>query len=443
MSFLKYSDYKNTDVDWIGSIPSHWGLNKFRHLFAESSEKIESFTVGPMLSVSGYRGVEVKNYEDENQKRSDEDLVGYRIVRIGQLVVNTMWLNYAGLGVSNFEGHVSPAYRSYSIDKGLHKPFVHHLMRSSFYVLGYTKFLTGVRPNSLQMGRDDLMSFPIIVPPFNEQICIAKFLDFETKKIDALIFEQENLINLLKEKYQTTISKFVMMGADVNVKFKKSGFSWIGDMPEHWTLMPLKKLCSLLKDGTHLPPVRVAEGIPLLSVRNLQESSFGLLDDDSCISEESYLDLCRSFVPQVNDVLLAIVGGTIGKTALVPENLGRFHIQRSLAIFRCNEKIHPKWLWRIFQSRGFQSLLWEHVGFSAQPGIYLGSLSNFKIPVPPKHEQLSALDTYEPVLFEIESLIEESITAVKLLNERRSALISAAVTGQIDVGNFLCELEAV
>src|SRR5690606_125287 len=111
-------------------------------------------------------------------------------------------------------------------------------------------------------------------------------------------------------------------------------------------------------------------------------------DDDSEISSEDYLALCRAFVPMAGDVLLAIVGATLGKTAIIREGLGEFHIQRSLAIFRSHYgKVSPDWLNLVFQSAGFQSLLWEYAGFSAQPGIYLGTLSAFSIPLPSLDEQ--------------------------------------------------------
>src|SRR5690554_7432670 len=116
MSFPTYFQYKNSNVQWLGEVPAHWDINKFRYVFRESNEKIENEVVGEMLSVSGYRGIEIKIYDDDNKRRTEEELQGYRIVRPGQLVVNTMWLNYAGLGVSNYEGHVSPAYRSYWIN---------------------------------------------------------------------------------------------------------------------------------------------------------------------------------------------------------------------------------------------------------------------------------------------------------------------------------------
>jgi len=214
-------------------------------------------------------------------------------------------------------------------------------------------------------------------------------------------------------------------------------------VPGHWGVVPLKYLCSLLRDGTHLPPSRVDEGIPLLSVRNIQDDSFDLRDDDSCISESDYLELCRSFVPLEGDVLLAIVGATMGKVAAVPKDLGRFHIQRSLAIFRSlPELLDTEWLLRVFGSSQFQALLWRHVGYSAQPGIYLGVLKDVRVPLPPRTEQGKILATLNQQLQDFNKLLAPAFKAVTLLQERRSALISAAVTGQIDVRGLVPEASA-
>jgi len=151
------------------------------------------------------------------------------------------------------------------------------------------------------------------------------------------------------------------------------------------------------------------------------------------ISEESYAELCRSFVPQPNDVLLAIVGATLGKTALVPDGLGDFHIQRSLAIFRPAGELTAAWLHLVFQSNGFQSLLWESVGFSAQPGIYLGTLAEVRVAVPPPRIQAEIVRVVTHGIRALDDLVAEAETGVTLLQERRTALISAAVTGKIDV----------
>jgi len=214
---------------------------------------------------------------------------------------------------------------------------------------------------------------------------------------------------------------------------RDSGVEWLGEVPEHWDVVPLKHQCCLLKDGTHLPPSRVDSGVPLLSVRNIVNGKFIFRDDDSNISEEEYQKLCKPFKPLKGDVLLAIVGATLGKVAIV-EEMSQFHIQRSLAIFRVNaESMTCETLANMFSSSNFQNLLWENVGFSAQPGIYLGTLENFCLPVPPLEEQIIINKYCSRKTNRLDILISKAENSIELIKERRTALISAAVTGKIDV----------
>ena len=233
----------------------------------------------------------------------------------------------------------------------------------------------------------------VALPPILEQRDIAAFLDLETAKIDALVAEQRRLIDLLREKRQAVISHAVTKGLNPKAQLKPSGIDWLGDVQEGWATIQLRYLCNLLKDGTHLPPPRVEEGVPLLSVRNLQNGKFTTLDDDSLISEADFQGLCRAFVPEKGDVLLAVVGATLGKSAIVDETLPRFHIQRSLAIFRPTSSVSAEWLNLVFQSKNFQQLLWSKVGFSAQPGIYLGVLSEIRFPKIAIQEQREIVTT--------------------------------------------------
>jgi type I restriction enzyme S subunit len=283
----------------------------------------------------------------------------------------------------------------------------------------------------------------LVIPPPEEQRAILDFLHRETDKIDALVTEQQRLIELLKEKLQTVISRGVIKGLTPDAPMTPSGVEWLGDVPTCWKVMPLKWACSLIKDGTHLPPSRVDNGVPLLSVRNIVDGEFVLRDDDSLISRESYDDLCHSFEPRATDVLLAIVGATLGKTAVIPEGFGSFQIQRSLAVFRPSPSVLiSKFLHLLFRSRPFQSFLWEQVGFSAQPGIYLGTLQDVRIPVPSVGEQSTIAGHLEQTTREFDGLIIEAKRAIALLQERRTALISAAVTGKIDVRGLVDAAEA-
>lgn len=443
MSFPPHTSYKPSGYDWLGNIPSDWRIQKFRHLFSESSEKIESEVFGEMLSVSGYRGIERKEYDDENRRRKDEDLIGYRIVRRGQLVVNTMWLNYAGLGFSDLDGHVSPAYRAYWPRTEESSKYLHYLLRSEFYVKGYTRLLTGVRPNSLQMSRDNMMSFPVILPNRPEQVAIASFLDRETAKIDALITEQQRLIELLQEKRQAVISHAVTKGLNPNAPMKDSGVEWLGEVPEHWEVAQIRRYIQKDRKITY-GIVQPGEPDPngRFMVRG-QDYSNGWVSPDlifrvSPMVEEPY---SRSrLLP--NDLVMTIVGAGIGNTAKVPDWLDGANLTQTT----CRLAVDPGLMNADFMRLVLESHLGrQSVGFyakgAAQPGLNLEHVKMFMVTCPPLEEQTEIVGRLEKDVGGLEGLKKESMAAAALLLERRSALISAAVTGQIDVRGLVKEEE--
>ena len=432
MSFSRYPKYKPSDVEWLGELPIRWEVLKFRHLFRESHEKIDTDVVGPMLSVSGYRGIEVKKYDDENRRRLDDDLVGYRIVRVGQLVVNTMWLNYAGIGVSEFEGHVSPAYRSYSIAPNLNRRFVHHLLRSSLYVQGYTRLLTGIRPNSLQMSRDDLMEFPVLHPPFDDQTAIADFLDRETAKIDGLIAEQFRLIELLKEKRQAVISHAVTRGLNPHAALRPSGIDWLGDVPENWEVGPLKRYWSVT-DCKHITAEFIEYGIPLVSIREVQ-SRWVMLETAKCTTNHFYEMLIEGGRQPFPGDLIFSRNATVGEVAQVPVKSPLFAMGQDVCLLR---KLSPS-----CSSDYFQYLIRSSIIIRQLDNAMIGStfkrinveeIRALAVPSPPPVEQAEIAAYLEDETDRIETLITEAQRVIALLQERRLALISAAVTGQIDV----------
>jgi type I restriction enzyme S subunit len=440
MSFPCYEEYQDSSFDWLGEIPKKWSLGKFRHLFSESSEKIESEVYGEMLSVSGYRGIEIKEYSDENQKRTDENLIGYRIVHAEQLVVNTMWLNYAGLGISQLEGHVSPAYRSYWVDPSLHTRYVHHLMRSSLYVLGYTKYLTGVRPNSLPMGREDLMSVPIVIPSYLEQKIIADFLDKETKKIDTLIAEQEKLIELLKEKRQGIILNSVTKGLNANVSLKDSGVQWIGKVPEHWKIDRLKISVSSCKNGIWGDdPQGDNNDIPCVRVADFDRRKLRVVLDEPTIRNVTEKERLTRILHK-GDLLLEKSGGgenqPVGTVVLYEEDQPAV-CSNFVAKVVVNNNINSSYMryvhFAIYSLRITTKSINQTSGIQ---NLDQDKYFNEKAPFPPKSEQDLISGFLDEETSRFDNLTSEAELVIELLKERRSALISAAVTGQIDVRNY-------
>jgi type I restriction enzyme S subunit len=434
VSFPAYPAYRDSGIDWLGEVPADWRIQKFRFTFRESSEKIESEVVGPMLSVSGYRGIEVKEYGDENQRRAEEDLIGYRIVRPGQLVVNTMWLNYAGLGVSSHEGHVSPAYRAYWFaDQNAEPRFTHYLLRSSIYVQGYTQLLTGIRPNSLQMSRADLMDFPVLLPPVSVQTVIAAFLDRETAKIDELIEEQRRLIALLKEKRQVVICHAVTKGLDPHALMKGSGIEWLGEVPAHWDIKPLKQLAArdtsitygIVQAGPDIP-----DGVPYIRTSDMSGDQLPV-EGYMRTSPEIDQAYARSRV-SAGDLVIAI-RATVGKPLIVPLFLEGANLTQGTAKFSPSVNISARFAQLVLGSVGASSEFDRISKGATFKEITLEMLRNFRVPVPPLDEQEVLTSTIDSQLRTFRELIDAAEESERLLTERRAALISAAVTGKIDV----------
>lgn len=428
MSAPGYDNYRESGIEWLGQVPSHWTIEKFRHRFRESSEKIETDVVGPMLSVSGYRGIEIKEYDDENRRRRDDELVGYRIVRPGQLVVNTMWLNYAGLGVSAHEGHVSPAYRSYWIRPGLEGRYAHHLMRSSIYVQGYTRLLTGIRPNSLQMSRDDLMEFPVVVPPLAEQAAIAAFLDRETGKIDALVEAQTRLIELLKEKRQAVISHAVTKGLDPAAPMKNSGIEWLDQVPAHWEVKPIKAVASynddILTEAT--PPDHEIAYVEISDV----QAGVGIAGSTAYAFSDAPSRARRRV--QCGDIIVSTVRTYLRAIAAVTAPADNMIVSTGFAVIR-PRAINSRFIgYALLAEHTINEIIARSVGIS-YPAINASDLVRIPVSVPPLAEQVAIATFLDRATAKIDALLNAAEEAIALLQERRAALIAAAVTGKIDV----------
>jgi type I restriction enzyme S subunit len=434
--YKAYPAYRDTETKWLGVIPSNWNLFDGKRLF---SSRRESAREGDeQLAASQKYGVVPQSLMMEmNDAKVMLALKGtssFRHVGKNDFVISLRSFE-GGIEHSSYVGCVSPAYTVLQAEKSVAPAYFKYLLKSGPYIAALQASTDSLRDGkSISYEQFGAISLPYPMP--EEQAAIAAFLDYETAKIDALIEKQQRLIELLKEKRQAVISHAVTKGLNPNAPMKDSGVEWLGEVPSHWTVVPLKHLCVLLKDGTHLPPPRVDEGVPLLSVRNIVNGQFVLREDDSLISHPAFETLCKSFTPIVGDVLLAIVGATLGKVAIV-KDMPPFHIQRSLAVFRTKaDFLTCEFLANVFSSIGFQSLLWENAGFSAQPGIYLGTLANFKMPIPPKDEQFE-IDAYcNAKASKMNGLISKAESVISLMHERRTALISAAVTGKIDVRDW-------
>ena len=436
--FKPYPETKDSGIEWLGQIPTHWEARRLKLLatindeaLGEETDPEHEIAYVDIGNVDATRGI----LEKESYSFVDAPSRARRIVRDGDVIVSTVRTYLRAIApITDPEPNlvVSTGFAVIRPRSGLGTGYASYVLRAPYFVDRVVAESVGVSYpaiNAWQLG-----TFEVAVPDVDEQQTIADFLDRETAKIDALVEKKERLIELLQEKRTALITHAVTKGLDPDVPMRDSGIEWLGQIPAHWEHTAIRYACSLVRDGTHQPPSRVVEGYRLLSVRNIIDGAFAFRDDDSRISEEDFQALQRSFAVHQRDVLLAIVGATLGKTAIVGALPEPFAIQRSLAVLRTRDQILcVSYLRYVVASSRFQQLLWANAGYSAQPGLYLNTLGAFRVPLPETEEQQVIVGFLDRETAKIDALIAKVREAIERLKEYRTALISAAVTGKIDV----------
>ncbi|MCK2179320.1 restriction endonuclease subunit S [Hafnia paralvei] len=279
-------------------------------------------------------------------------------------------------------------------------------------------------------------------PKDNECNQIAAFLDHETAKIDNLIEKQQQLIKLLKEKRQAVISHAVTKGLNPDVPMKDSGVEWLGEVPEHWVPSRLKYHTRQIVDGAHFTPTYTEIGIPFLRVTDIQDESINF-DNIKFIPEHEHKELIKRCKPESGDLLLS-KNGTIGVPKLINWNW-EFSIFVSLCLIKFKETLTPEYSEYFFKSHEIKEQISGLVKQSTVINLHLDKIQNFWFCIPSLEEQWKIVNFLNEQTKTLDGLVESAEVAIQLMQERRTALISAAVTGKIDVRDWVapnaCEAE--
>jgi|APSaa5957512576_1039674.scaffolds.fasta_scaffold00709_6 type I restriction enzyme, S subunit len=433
-----YPQYKDSSVDWIGKIPKEWGVTKFKGVYSVSNERVRDYkNVTQLLSVSGYRGIEKKDVSSMDGQMPSEDIGAYRIVRPGQLVVNTMWLNYTGLGVSKFTGYVSPAYRSYNVSEKMDPSFVHYLMRSIPYVQKYSSLLYGIRPNSLQVKPNDFESIEIFVPKKNEQKKIADFLDDKTATIDNIIEKKKQQTELLKEKRAAVINHAVTKGLDPKAKLVDSGFQWLGNIPTNWNVDKVAHHTLVNSGGVWGEEDLLEDGVTVLrSTEITQNGEWNLADPITRKLSASEYKKAKLFE---YDLLITKSSGSadhLGKTAIVTKEIEMMGCAYSNFMQRI--KLDNSFLPRFFfylinNSIGRDQINYWGSTTSGLVNLNASLIGRFVFPIPPIEEQKEIVAYLDKKISIFDTAISNVERSIDLINEFKSSLISHAVTGKIKI----------
>ncbi len=428
----KYASYTKTDINWIEEFPSHWKLVPCRSIVEHIVEKNENAKIQNYLSLMANIGV--IRYEDKGDvgNKKPEDLSKCKIVRKGQLVINSMNYSIGSYGMSPYDGVCSSVYIVLEAKKDvLLNRYGLRVFENSAFQKHLATFGNGILAHRAAIGWDDIKGAYIPLAPMDEQENILKFLDYETAQIDTLIDKQQTLITLLKEKRQAVISHAVTKGLNPDAPMKDSGVEWLGEVPEHWGVIQAKYIADITR-GAILRPVDAPEYFD----EDGEWAYLNISDATKCDKYlyESKLRLSplgsRKSARVYPNNLIITASATIGKAFI---NKVKVCIHDGFIPF-CNIKVDINYLYHYVSN----PYLYAAMGKSnTQKNIYLDEVKNMVVTVPPRVEQESIVEHIEKNQNKYSKLIDEAEKAIQLMQERRTALISAAVTGKIDVRGWV------
>lgn len=440
MKWPAHCETRESHTAWLGAIPKHWGLSPIKHQVrflsgGTPSKDRADFWDGDIPWVSS-KDMKAEVLEDSEDHISDAALKA----RSADLIPpNTVLTVVRGMILA----HTLPVAitaRPVTFNQDL-KALVPKRSFTSEYTAwllrGLSKEILGrvdeAAHGTKALRMNDWLKMLVPVPPRAEQDAIAAFLRTETAKLDTLIAKQERLIDLLQENRQAVISHAITKGLNPKASLKNSAAEWLGKVPSHWKIMPLMHLTAPRRPimyGIVLPGPNVATGIPIVKGGDVRPHRLKL-------------DLLNRTTPEIeapyararllpNDVVYAIRGG-IGDAELVPEELEGANITQDVARVSPALDIQPKWLLYALKSSPIFGQLEQGAVGATIRGINIFSLKRARIPVPPSIERLQIAEYLDQMTRELDLMVNKSRHSIDLMREHRSALISAAVTGKIDV----------
>jgi type I restriction enzyme S subunit len=433
MSFSRYPKYKDSGVKLLGQVPEQWQSKRFKRIFRERDERSANGDE-MLLSVSAYTGVSPRTeiIDDGDYLSRADSLEGYKVCYKNDLVVNIMLAWNRGLAFTDYHGIVSPAYCVYSIVDGSDPTFLNYLVRSDEYTLYFKAHSSGVIDSRLRIYPESFGALFCALPPIAEQKLIADFLDGETSRIDSLVAEQHRLIELLKEKRHAFISHAVTKGLNPKASMKASGIDWLGEIASGWQERRLKAVSTFITSGPHGWSERIGEEGRLFvqsgDLNDRLEIDFAAAKR---VKVEENAETTRTRMRD-GDVLICITGAKTGNVAVCSSIPEPAYINQHLCLVRPNLEILPSFLGALLKSRVGQTHF-ELSQYGLKQGLSLDDVKGAPVVLPSIDEQEAILSLLRSETDKLDALTIEAHRAVQLLEERRSTLISAAVTGQIDV----------
>ncbi|RDL22171.1 restriction endonuclease subunit S [Pseudomonas jessenii] len=426
MTFSKYSGYKNSGVKWLSDVPEHWDVRRNKQAFRIVSTLVGSKSKDFQLLSLTLRGVIPRDVESGKGKFPAE-FDTYQTVEPDDIVFCLFDIDETPrtVGISSDYGMITGAYTVVRAFAGADPRFIYYYYFSVDLRKGLRPFYTGLRK---VVRPETFMNIELPLPPMSEQANICDFLDHETARIDALIEEQQRLIELLKEKRQAVISQAVTKGLDPTVTMKDSGMEWLGEVPAHWVCKSYR-YASVIYRGkfSHRPrndPSLYGGEFAFIQTGDIARADKYIRDYKQSLNEKG-VAVSQKFPAET---LVMAIAANVGDTAILGFEA---YAPDSVVGFKPEKGIELEFL-RFSLIAALQELKKTSTQ-STQANLNIDRISGIQSVFPPLTEQVEISDYLNGLMERFSLLEQQAVASIELMNERRSALISAAVTGKIDV----------
>ncbi|MFQ2722845.1 restriction endonuclease subunit S [Aeromonas caviae] len=448
--YQPYPEYKDSGVEWLGEVPTNWSVATLRHALAG----IKNGSTATQLD-EGIDTVQISRIETISTGEINHDKVGFVefVDALHHYRLNVGDILFSHINSLPMVGNIAqfcskiPLYHGMNLlrlqpSAKVESRYLYWWLKSTFSRQS-VESLAKPAINQASIAIDQIKSIPCLYPMWDEQCIIAAFLDYETARIDRLIAQQQRLIELLKEKRQAVISHAVTKGLNPNAPIKDSGVEWLGQVPEHWVVSDLSYTLSAIADIDHYMPESVDIGVPYLMTGDLKNFAHEI-DFSECkqVSYVEYGKLSRKIQASIGDVIVARYA-TIG-TATYVDIDKEFLVSYACVTVKPNlHKVAGLYLYYFIKSHSFLEGLLNKVNTNTQGNVGINDLKKVKISLPDVQEQGEVVLYLESITKKIDSLSRQAERAITLMNERRTALISAAVTGKIDLRGWTAPTDEV
>lgn len=432
-----YAQMKDSGVEWLGAVPAHWDIVPAFVAYRPREIRNSGMVEKTVLSLS-YGRIVIRP-EEKLRGLVPESFETYQIVEPGNIIVRTTDLqndrNSLRIGHAKDRGIITSAYLCLETTNQVDNEFGYQYLNAYDLLKIIYGYGSGLRQN---LDFKDIKRMPVLLPPKDEQAAIVRFLDHADRRIRRAIGAKQKLIQLLEEQKRAIIHRAVTRGLDPDVRLKPSGVEWLGDVPEHWDVVSLRRVIARAVDGPHHSPRYLDSGIPFISARNIKVDHWSL-DDAKFISEGDYADFSRRVVPELGDVLYT-KGGTTGVARVVDLDF-RFQVWVHVAVLKVKRSlVSPSYLAMALNSPRCYEQAQLFTRGATNQDLGLGRMKGILFALPPITEQGAILSAVESDTEGMRSAVQRARSEIELLREYRIRLVADVVTGKLDVREAAAKL---